>query len=176
MTKRAPGKFARNPRDLYSTPFKAVPFLIPHIDRDVPYAEPMAGEWKLVGHLMRFHLHCGYAGDIGEGRDALEWQPSEGVGQIISNPPWTWALLKPLLAHLIATGLPVWLLLDADLMHNVRMRPFMDQCFRIVSVGRLKWIPDSAHQGLDNAAWYGFRADAVGYPQFVPREQGRVAA
>ena len=162
MTKRASGKFARTPRDLYSTPWRAVPVLIPHLDLSVPFAEPCAGERKLVEHLMRFHLRCAYEGDIAEGRDALAWQPSDHVGQIISNPPWSWELLRPLLDHFIATGLPVWLLLDADLMHNVRMRPFMARCFKVVSVGRLKWIPDSPHQGFDNAAWYGFRADHVG--------------
>lgn len=175
MTKRAPGKFVRSPRDLYDTPYRAVVPLIPHLESQ-DFAEPCSGRGELMLHLEAFGLRCRYEGDIAKGQDALNWTPDASVKVIVTNPPWTWELLQPLIAHFIATGLPVWLLLDADLMHNVRMRPFMRRCFKVVSVGRLRWIPGTPHQGLDNASWYGFRADHEGYSQFVPREPRKVAA
>jgi hypothetical protein len=169
MGKRSPGKFARNPRDLYSTPWKAVPYLMPHVTERV-FAEPCEGEGALIKHLESCELQCRYHGDIADGKDALDWLPGADIAQIITNPPWSWVLLKPLLEHFIFNcRVPVWLLLDADLMHNVRMHRFMNRCFKIVSVGRVKWIEDSEHQGLDNIAWYGFNHKHIGYPVFVPR-------
>ena len=169
MSKRAPGQFARRPRDLYDTPQKAVPFVAAHLGRG-PFAEPCAGNGHLQSWLVDLQLLCGYSGDIARGQDALDWLPSVDIEQIITNPPWSWTLLQPLLEHFIfICRRPTWLLLDADMMHNIRMHTFMNRCFKIVSVGRLKWVPDSAHQSLDNFAWYGFNHKNVGYPQFVPR-------
>jgi len=169
MTKRAPGKFARVPRDLYDTPQKAVPFVAAHLGRGT-FAEPCAGNGHLQSWLVDLHLECGYSGDIRNGADALDWLPAPNIEQIITNPPWSWPLLKPLLEHFIFNcRIPVWLLLDADVAHNIRMHSYMNRCFKIVSVGRLKWIPDTPHQGLDNAAWYGFNHKHIGYPVFVPR-------
>ena len=169
MTKRAPGKFARVPRDLYSTPWRAVPFLMPHVSYRI-FAEPCSGDGELIKHLTSCDMQCHYHGDIRYGQDALNWLPNGDIPQIITNPPWSWVLLKPLLEHFIfECRVPTWLLLDADIAHNVRMHSYMNRCFKIVSVGRLKWIPDSKHQGLDNAAWYGFDHKHIGWPTFVPR-------
>jgi hypothetical protein len=51
---------------------------------------------------------------------------------------------------------PTWLLFDADWMHTRQSAPFMPRLRKIVSVGRVKWIPDSKMTGKDNCAWYLF--------------------
>lgn len=168
MTKRAPGRFERNARDFYGTPFKAVPCLIPHLE-DFRYAEPCRGEGDLIRHLSKFGLQCVYSGDIATGQDALDWTPDSSVRMILTNPPWAFDILRKLIDHFIATGLPVWLLLDADFAHTVRARVFIEKCSHVVAVGRLKWKADSDHSGLDNNSWYRFQREHQGGPIFVPR-------
>lgn len=168
MTKRAPGQFERKARDLYPTPGRAVPPLIPHLD-DFRFAEPCCGAGDLIRHLAKFGLKCVYSGDIATGQNALDWNAGPGIRQIITNPPWAYDLLRPLLDHFIASGLPVWLLLDADFCHTVRARAFIERCSHVVAIGRLKWEPDSEFTGLDNNAWYRFERQHQGGPIFVPR-------
>jgi hypothetical protein len=52
--------------------------------------------------------------------------------------------------------MPTWLLFDADWMHTRQSAPFMPHLRKIVSVGRVKWIPDSPFTGKDNCCWYLF--------------------
>lgn len=78
---------------------------------------------------------------------------------IVTNPPFTWKLLQPLLEHLPAL-LPTWLLLTADVAYNKRMGPHMKRCKSIVSVGRLYWM-DNKVKGVDNYAWYEFVNEQV---------------
>lgn len=73
---------------------------------------------------------------------------------IVTNPPFTWKLLQPLLDHL-PTLKPTWLLLPADVAHNKRMGKYMMGCSDIVSVGRLYWM-DNKIKGVDNFAWFCF--------------------
>jgi hypothetical protein len=40
---------------------------------------------------------------------------------------------------------------------------------KIVSIGRVKWIEDSAGSGKDNAAWYLFDAIKAGPTEFYGR-------
>jgi len=48
------------------------------------------------------------------------------------------------------------LLFYADWMHTKQSIPYMPYCHKIVSVGRVKWIPGSKSVGKDNCAWYLF--------------------
>jgi hypothetical protein len=73
----------------------------------------------------------------------------------ITNPPWDRKILHPLIVHL-SDQAPTWLLFDADWMHTRQAAPFMPRLRKIVSVGRVKWIPDSTMTGKDNCAWYLF--------------------
>lgn len=86
----------------------------------------------------------------------------------ITNPPWLWTMLEPIVMHL-SDQKPTWMLLAADLMHNVRSATIMDRCVKVVPVGRLKWIPGSKNGGMDNAAWYSFDRTHRGGPRFTPR-------
>jgi len=72
----------------------------------------------------------------------------------ITNPPFSWPMLQPILDHL-PTLLPTWLLLPADNLHNKRMGKYMAKCDLVVSVGRLYWM-DNKIKGVDNYCWYRF--------------------
>lgn len=69
MSKRR--KFERNPRDYYPTPYEAVPALIPHLiapytarGHVANFAEPCAGDGRLIRHLEKHGHKCVYACDI----------------------------------------------------------------------------------------------------------------
>lgn len=152
--------FERVERDFYPTPYEAVAPLIPHLRRGLLFTEPCAGDGALIAHLGRHGFMCRDSMDI-EPRDprirkgdALE----DDLGfpeTFITNPPWDRKILHPLIERLSEIA-PTWLLFDADWMHTRQSRPYMSRCYRIVSVGRVRWIPDSKMTGKDNCAWYLF--------------------
>jgi hypothetical protein len=91
-----------------------------------------------------------------------------GANCIITNPPWDRKILHPMIEHFSAMR-PTWLLFDADWMHTKQSAPFMPYLRKIVSVGRVKWIPDSKMTGKDNCAWYLFDQNGQGSTQFYGR-------
>ena len=164
--------FKRRAQDAYYTPYEAVYPLLPFLGDVYQFAEPCAGDGRLIRHLENHSLFCAYAADISEGRDALEWDgtPDAGtVDAIITNPPWTRAILHPMIRHFQQIA-PTWLLFDADWMHTKQAAPFLGQCSHIVSVGRVKWIEDSPYTGKDNAAWYRFDAMHEDGPMFYGKQ------
>ena len=148
--------FKRKERDFYPTPYEAVVPLLPHLPSHTVFDEPCAGDRHLVRHLESSGHQCARASDISDEHpvDALDIKAS-GAHLFITNPPWTWTILNPLISHLSSMR-PTFLLLNADLMHNKRMAQHMKRCRKIVSVGRVKWIPDSKHTSKDNCAWHLF--------------------
>jgi hypothetical protein len=153
--------FARVERDWYPTPREAVVPLLPHLQVGAAFAEPCAGDGSLVDTLEREGMTCVDALDI-EPRncwvyqqDALDWYCEPHVDYIITNPPWDRSILHPMIQH-FARQRPTWLLFDADWMHTKQSAPFMPLLRAVVSVGRVKWIPDSKMTGKDNCAWYHF--------------------
>jgi len=120
----------------------------------------------MVDHLTKHGFRCVLAIDIDPdskkviGMDALRLDPAlvkkSGAKYFITNPPWTRELLHPLIDHL-SDILPTWLLFDADWMHTKQAAPYLTKCSKIISVGRIKWIPGSTMLGKDNAAWYCFQ-------------------
>lgn len=160
MGKRS--SFERNERDLYPTPPEAVAPLLPHLAPGTRFVEPCAGDGRLADELVRHGHVCMDATDIeplaaGIRRaDALgtKWDCGDAF---ITNPPWLRTFLHPLIIHL-SDQAPTWLLFDADWMHTKQAAPFKSRLRRVVSVGRVKWIPDSKMTGKDNAAWYLFDA------------------
>lgn len=170
--------FARVKGDFYITPYEAVVPLIPHLSKVNYYTEPCAGDGALIEHLACFGKICRYACDVEpkqraglmfdiSTKDAFHLSSCQGQA-FITNPPWTRKILHPLITHL-SNYAPTWLLFDADWMHTVQAKELLDSCMKIVSVGRVKWIPGSKNSGKDNAAWYLFSAAHQGGPQFVPR-------
>jgi hypothetical protein len=173
MTKRSPGR-ERRERDFYPTPLCAVGPLIPHLNGIRRFAEPCDGEGDLVRHLESHGLVCVYRGDIATGQDALLASSFGPPGTpIVTNPPWSREVLHPMITH-FARIAPTWLLLDADWAHTRQAAPYLSACSDIVSVGRLRWIPGTKHNGFDNCSWYRFDTRHVAGPVFHGRDSGGV--
>lgn len=182
MAKRS--DFKRIDRDYYPTPLAAVNSLIPHLPESFVFAEPCAGDGRLIDHIQELHQNCecGWASDI-EPRDtsistleALELAEEHvtGCDLIITNPPWIRTKASGYLLHeLIKTFSdlrPTWLLFDADWVHTIQSSELVsDRLCKIVSIGRVKWIEDSAGSGKDNAAWYLFDKSKLGPTEFYGR-------
>jgi hypothetical protein len=160
--------FARRAMDAYDTPREAVLPLVPFLGGIRTFAEPCAGSGHLIAHLELCGLECVCSGDIRTGQDALLIDVLNGADAIITNPPWTREILHPLIDHFMLWA-PTWLLFDADWCHTKQAGAYLDRCSHIVSIGRVKWIPDSPHTGKDNAAWYRFDRRHTGGPRFFGR-------
>jgi hypothetical protein len=177
MAKRS--DFKRLEKDAYQTiDPRAIPPLLPHILSVKRYAEPCAGEGKLIDMLAQQApwLKLGYYNDIGylDGEDAIDGNILEASrGQydaIITNPPWGRKLLHPMIRRFMSIA-PTWLLFDADWAHTKQARPLLPHCVKIVSIGRLRWIPDTKMSGKDNCAFYYFRQDHDGGPRFYNEDR-----
>lgn len=160
--KRSDGQFERRKNDDYPTwDPRATAALLPHLAPCVRFVEPCAGAFVLGRQLVEAGHVCVEAYDIASQcdlvgvADALLRTPVAPFDCFITNPPWTRELLHPLIVHL-SDQAPTWLLFDADWAHTKQARPFRDRLRAIVSVGRLKWIEGSKHDGKDNCAWYLF--------------------
>lgn len=157
MGKRS--SFKRNKHDAYATPHKPVTRLIPFIKDVETFSEPCCGNGDLVFHLTCHGKVCVQKSDIQFGRDALTLEADDvlNVDAIITNPPWTFKILEPMLERFIGLK-PTWLLLSADYAHNQQSAWSMAHCSDVVTVGRVKWIRKSRHSAIDNSAWYRFQA------------------
>ena len=62
MGKRS--EFERKDRDFYPTPYKAVEPLLPHLPESFTFAEPCAGDGRLISHLTKHGGDVRYALDI----------------------------------------------------------------------------------------------------------------
>lgn len=181
MGKRS--NFERKERDFYPTPESAVIPLLKHIDK-VSFIEPCVGHMHLVDILEKHGHKCVAAMDIEisndrwhnrsfdilEG-DATVAPPSDySFDCYITNPPWDRKLLHPMIEKLSSIK-PTWLLFDADWMRTKQSVPYMKYCKKIVSVGRVKWIPNSKHTGKDNCCWYLFDGQNIQDTVFFGRNE-----
>lgn len=173
MGKRS--NFERVSHDLYDTPFEAVVPLSRFLHDVTAFIEPCAGHGMLIGHLEALGYSCALALDLVPAGDGIEQGDALNLdyhkimdaglepiaSHFITNPPWpagrgrggepTMSLIR----HL-SSLLPTWMLLSADFMHNAYASTVLTHCFKIVSVGRVKWMPGSEHVGKENCAWYLF--------------------
>ena len=152
--------FERMPRDFYPTPYKAVLPLLPHLPETFTFAEPCAGDGRLISHLVKHGGDVRYAFDIEpmhewvkEG-DALKHGYTQ-CDYIITNPPWNRKILHPMIEHFVDFK-PTWLLFDSDWIHTKQSIPYLKHLSKIVSIGRIKWIEGSSGVGKDNCCWYLF--------------------
>lgn len=152
MGKRS--NFERVERDFYPTPLSAVLPLLRHLQPETRFDEPCVGDGDLAWHLEGFGHKCVSEGDIATGQNVLDVSCVAG-DMFITNPPWDRKILHAVIERLPFIA-PTWLLFDADWMHTKQSKPYMQMCCKIVSVGRVKWIPDSKMTGKDNCAWYLF--------------------
>lgn len=170
--------FTRVERDFYPTPREVVAPLLPHLSPRTAFIEPCAGNGALIDALQAAGHICVHACDI-EPRsiryaraDATTAQYVVGAASMfITNTPWDRKLLHPMIVNL-SNQAPTWLLFDADWQHTRQSVPFLPRLRRIVSVGRVKWIPDSKMTGKDNCAWHYFDKPSNTPAQFF----GRLAA
>lgn len=174
MGKRS--NFDRIERDFYPTPIEAVKPLIPHLPVIFTFIEPCAGNGVLIDHLKSLvRCQCVGAFDIEPQRkditqlDSLQLQHKTDADYIITNPPWDRKLLHPMIENFIKIA-PTWLLFDSDWMHTKQSIPYMKYLSRVVSIGRVKWIPDSKMTGKDNCCWYLFDKNNQDETVFVGRQ------
>lgn len=167
--------FERKPRDFYPTPKEAVLPILPALATfgSMRFCEPCAGDGALIDHLTEAGHRCVSAWDIEPQRSDIDKSNAlhRLIGNIdcfITNPPWDRRTLHPLITHL-SDQHPTWLLFDADWMHTRQSAPYIDRMRIIVSVGRVKWIPDSKMTGKDNCCWYLFDKPSGERPIFVGR-------
>lgn len=171
--------FERRERDFYPTPREAVLPLLPHLAPGTRFCEPCAGDGALVDHLTAAGHKCARAWDIEPQRGDIDRFDALGrlIGNIdcfITNPPWDRSVLHPMIVH-FATQHPTWLLFDADWLHTRQSAPYLRFLHKVVSVGRVKWIPDSKMTGKDNCAWYLFDVTPAENTLFFGRTE-RLAA
>lgn len=177
MGKRTKTKHPRIPRDLYQTVDpRAVPPLLPHLPKNPRYVEPFAGAGALVAQLAG-HAECVLASDIvplAEGiaqADAFSVIVPPGA-IVITNCPWTRPILHRTIIH-FSDQCRTFLLFDAGWAFTAQAAPYLDRCRKIIVVGRLKWIPGSKFQAMDDAAWYEFGQPVPGSrPVFYGRGIG----
>lgn len=172
MSKRAP-QFEKKERNYYPTPATAVRPLLPFLSPVTMFYEPCAGDGSLADELVWNGHICVRMSDIAPQRDdiverdALQFRNIIG-SCFITNPPWDVEVMHPILEHLTSIK-PVWFLLYADWLFTRQAGPYIPMASHIVAVGRVKWFPDSPHQGKDNTCWVRFdRAHAAG-PTFYGR-------
>lgn len=170
--------FERKPRDYYPTPIAAVKPLIPHLPLSFTFCEPMAGDGRLIDHIEQLaDSGCTAAYDIEPQGDDIDYLDAFDITEedvlnadfIITNPPWDRKVLHPLIS-IFSDIRPTWLLFDADWVHTLQSSELVStRLCKIVSVGRVKWIEDSAGTGKDNCSWYLFDKYRNGAVQFYGR-------
>tara|TARA_R100000234_G_C4993159_1_gene176533 strand:+ start:626 stop:1138 length:513 start_codon:yes stop_codon:yes gene_type:complete len=164
--------FKKNERDFYSTPKEAVIPLSKFLNINEKFCEPCAGDGSLIDHLYSLGFDCALAFDIEPQKPSIKKQDvfeiNNCVGDLfITNPPWTWNILNPLIKKLSELK-PSWLLLNADVMHNKRMSEHMKKCVKIVSIGRISWMQNK-QSGFENCAWFLFDQKNINQTIFIGR-------
>jgi hypothetical protein len=146
--------FPRIERDAYDTPGEAVLPLLEHLKPRTRYIEPCSGAGCLIKHLERAGHILVAAFDLPHDARMKRYDVS-GADAFISNPPWSRPALHDIIVNLSGQA-PTWLLADSDWPHTKQSIPFQPLIRNIVSVGRVRWIPDSPYDGKDNCCWYLF--------------------
>lgn len=179
--------FKRIDKDCYDTiDPRAVAALLPHLDVSdgFHFLEPCAGRGCLVDALEAAGGECILKGDIAPRREDIThfdatcpkaWAERPKIGgrwrnvKVITNPPWNRPELHQIISLWSQGYEDFWLLFDADWAHTQQARPLLRHCRNIVSIGRLKWIPETTMTGKDNCAWYNFDPGAEGLTYFHGR-------
>jgi hypothetical protein len=169
-------EFTKRPQDKYFTPYAGVVPLLPYLPEGTAFAEPCAGDGRLIKHLRKHGHYCSFSCDLEPNDEnipilnALELvdEHLRFADMIITNPPWSRPILHSLIEYL-PTLKPTWLLFDADWMHTRQSGHLIKGCEKIVSIGRLKWIEGSPSVGKDNCCWYYFPGNYTDGPKFHGR-------
>ena len=160
MSKRTKTSSAlNNPQNFWVTPVGPIHKLARHLPFGLIFDEPCAGDGAILRGLAPFGIICGAAHDMTPRAEGIV--PGDATRlplsgrPIITNPPYGWPLLKPLLDHWVGRA-ECWLLLPWDMPCNVRMSPYAAHIDRILPLGRVKWIVGSKSTGMENSGWFHF--------------------
>ena len=178
MGKRS--NFPRYANEAYDTPAEAVVPLLPHLQPGTYFIDPCAGAGELIKHLSAAGHICVDAFDIeprAAGLRALDFLAATGseidneAGVVfITNPPWKRDLLHAFIERCREYYCPAWLLIDANWMFTQQAAPYLTHCERIVTVGRVIWIPGTKMTGKDDCAWFLFQPVPVLHTRFIGRK------
>ena len=146
------------PKDFWRTPLSALMPLVPHLPPATRFVEPCAGDGAISNGLGLLGHVCEFAFDIeprAPGIVALDatYVPVDGK-LVITNPPFRWSLLRPLLDHWIGSC-DAWLLLPWDMTCNARFSPYAQHVDRMLPIGRVSWL-DNGQGGFENYGWFHF--------------------
>lgn len=158
----------KSPRDFWPTVDPdAVKPLLPWISGRT-YAEPCYGDGSLV-RLIGNEAKCNFKSDlepqeISDGIykiNALELTRNDlgSCDYIITNPPFSWGMLEPLVNHFI-TLKPTWLLLRYAFLFNKNSKDLIEKSTRLQSIGRLRW-GKQVRKYKDDYVWVFWPKDAV---------------
>lgn len=176
MAKRSEQVFKRHERDFYKTPLAAVIPLLPHLNPQTMFIEPCAGDGALLDILIDYNHEVIDAVDIEPQRNDICFGNAiigsfrhKNFDCFITNPPWDRNILHLIIENL-SNQAPTWLLFDADWIHTKQAKPYLNRLVKVVSIGRVKWFPETKQTGKDNCAWYLFdKPRASNIIQFVGR-------
>lgn len=161
MSKRIQTDSARtNPKNFHPTPIEAAEPLALILPPFTLYDEPCAGNGELISHLSRFGHQCIQATDVMPRAAGITMCSALTVPRdrmVITNPPFAWHLLEPLL-HYWVGHVPTWLLLPWDMPANKRMMPYAIHIDRILPLGRVSWLRNGSG-GMENYGWFHFNTE-----------------
>ena len=160
--------FKRKERDFYPTIDPQSAICIADFIKGKKYYEPCCGDGSLINILSEY-AECVGSSDLEKDASRLDRRDILNATLFITNPPYTWRVLEPILFHL-PTILPTLLMLPSDMMHNKRMSVHMKRCKSVWSIGRLYWQPNKI-KGLDNYCWYLFQ-ETTTQTTFYGRQNG----
>lgn len=170
--------FERIGLDFYPSPWSVMPPLIPHLKIGSTFCEPCAGAGHMIDHLEKIGLKCVSRFDVSPQRNDIKVSDASFINEqdlnnadtIITNPPWDRPVLHQIIERCSLLR-PTWLLFDADWAHTKQAKTHLEICRKIIAVGRVKWIEDSAMAGKDNCCWHLFDAKNNGPTIFYGRSQ-----
>ena len=140
------------------TPPSALVPLTHNLPTATRFVEPCAGDGAISVGLGLYGHTCVEAYDLqprAPGILPLEATCVPVAGKtIITNPPFRWNLLQPLLDHWVGSC-EAWLLLPWDMTCNARMSPYTPYIRRIQPIGRVSWM-DNGKGGFENYGWFQF--------------------
>lgn len=161
-----------NPREFWPTPLAAAKPLGEFLPKGTKFIEPCAGAGDLIEHLEGFGHECVEASDSDpqfanppfvELRDAR--LTAVGYAEVITNPPFSQPLLKPLMEYWVGRT-SMWLLLPSDMLINKWFNQYAVYVDQIIPIGRVSWL-GNGQGGYENFVWAHFTTD----PQFFITER-----
>ena len=158
--------FKRLARDAYDTPAEAVAPLLKRLAPRTRFIEPCAGNGRLIEHLVRAgHVLVGQY-DLPDDARAKRYGVEDGV-VFVTNSPWSRSSTASDHRQSLRPG-AAWLLIDADWVHTLQSISYQPRLRTIVSIGRVRWIPDLPFDGKDNCAWHLFDRPRPARGYFTP--------